>query len=93
MAYHWKFWPWITAYPTCTHSLFPEHLPNDPKLSHGHWRPGCECNLESQSSYLNRKLKGQWPVAPARCYLVLKKVFMKVLFLVPLFSDCFNKPY
>jgi hypothetical protein len=24
--------------------------PNDPKLSHGHWRPSSECNLDSQSS-------------------------------------------
>jgi hypothetical protein len=41
--------------------------PNDPKLSHGHWRLAHDCNLDFQVSYLNRKLKGQWPLAPARC--------------------------
>jgi hypothetical protein len=41
--------------------------PNDPKLSHGHGRLAHVCNLDSQISYLNPKLKGQWPLAPARC--------------------------
>jgi hypothetical protein len=42
-------------------------MPNDPKLSHGHRRLAHDCNLDFQTSYLNRKLKGQWPLAPARC--------------------------
>ena len=25
-------------------------MPNDPKLSRGHWQPGSDCNLDSQSS-------------------------------------------
>jgi hypothetical protein len=40
--------------------------PNDPKLSHGHGQLAHACNLDSQISYLNRNLKGQWPLAPAR---------------------------
>src|ERR1039457_2103405 len=41
--------------------------PNDPKLSHGHRRLAHACNLDFQISWLNPKLKGQWPLAPARC--------------------------
>ncbi len=33
------------------HIIPVQHVtPNDPKLNHGHWRPGSECNLDSQSS-------------------------------------------
>ena len=41
--------------------------PNDPKLSHGHWKVTPKCNRDNQISYHRRKLKGQWPLAPARC--------------------------
>jgi hypothetical protein len=36
--------------------------PNDPKLSHGHGRLALVCNLVSQISWLNPKLKRQWPL-------------------------------
>ncbi len=42
-------------------------LPNDPKLSHGHWKVTPKCNRDNQISYHRPKLQGQWPLAPARC--------------------------
>jgi hypothetical protein len=35
--------------------------PNDPKLSHGHWKPGFACNLDFQISSAHPKT--QWAVA------------------------------
>ena len=35
---------------------------NDLKLSHGHRRLALDCNLDFQISWLNPKLKGQWPL-------------------------------
>jgi hypothetical protein len=37
------------------------------ELSHGHGRLALDGNLDSQISWLHRKLKGQWALAPARC--------------------------
>jgi hypothetical protein len=51
----------------CSNSHKRVVWPNVPKLSHGHRRPGSECNNDIQSSSLNPNLKGQWPLAPARC--------------------------
>ena len=42
-------------------------VPNDPKLSHSHRRLTLDCNLDSQSSYLNRNLKRLWLLAPVWC--------------------------
>jgi hypothetical protein len=32
--------------------------PNDPKLSHGHWKPGSACNLDFQISSAHPKTQG-----------------------------------
>ena len=33
-------------------------MPNDPKLSHGHWKPGSACNLDFQISSAHPKTQG-----------------------------------
>ena len=40
----------LLAVEHSAHNFNGGRWPNDPKLSHGHWRPGFDCNLDSQSS-------------------------------------------
>jgi hypothetical protein len=56
-------------------------MPNDPKLSHGHWATALDCNLDSQISSAHPKTQGAVAVGSSA---VLGIVFLLPCFKLPM---------
>ena len=64
-------------------TLLLENPPNDPKLSHGHWKVTPKCNRDNQISYhlLNSRRSGRWlqrGVRPTYFDMMLRQIIRGV---------------